>query len=84
MSVFKMPDGVEINLIMYVTGIVQEEETDITIIISDLTAFSDDIKSSIDLQHIIKSHNLDTLGTDWRVMTREEIADYKKKEREDN
>jgi len=80
MSLIKMPEGVELDLKVYVVGLVENVETEIVITVSGLPVFSDEVRSYVDLDRIIESQRLNELGSDWRVMNRAEIADYKQRE----
>lgn len=82
MSLIKMPEGVEIDLKVYLMGVIEGVETEIVMTVGGLPAFSDDVLDQVDLPRIVKSNNLDDLGTDWRIMTRGEISDFKARERE--
>ena len=82
MSLIKMPEGVELDLKVYLVGMVEDLEVEIVLTVGGLPAFSDDILKQVDLPRIIKSNNLDDMGTGWRIMNREQIADYKARERE--
>jgi len=79
MSLIRMPEGVELDLKVYVTGLVEGVEAEIVLTVAGLPAFSDEVNGSLELSRIIESYELDKLGTDWRVMTRAEIADYRKR-----
>jgi hypothetical protein len=83
MTVFRMPEGVEVDLKVYLSGIVEDVETEIVIRVGGLPSFFDSVEETLDVQHIVKSYELDKMGTGWRVMTRAEIADYKAREKED-
>jgi len=83
MSVFRMPEGVELDLKVYLIGNVTGQETEIVLTVGGLPAFSDSVNESLELDHIVKSYKLDELGDSWRVMTRAEIADYRKRQDED-
>lgn len=76
----KLPEGVEIALNLYIVGTIDGEETPTLITVSGLTSFTDTVADNVELSHIIASNKLDEVGSDWRVMTRAEIADYKKRE----
>ena len=82
MSLIKMPEGVELDLKVYLVGMVEDLEVEIVLTVGGLPAFSDDILKQVDLPRIIKSNNLDDMGSGWRIMNREQIADYKARERE--
>ena len=81
MSLIKMPEGVELDLKIYLVGQVEDEEMEIVLTLGGMPAFSDDVHKCVELSHIIKSYKLNDLGSDWRVMTRDEIKDYKAKAR---
>jgi len=80
MSVFRMPEGVELDLKIYLIGLIENVETEIVVTARGLPSFSDNVREMLDVASIVKSYRLDTLGTDWRVMTRSEISDYKIRE----
>lgn len=82
MSLIALPEGVELDLKVYVVGMVGSVETEVMITLGGLPAFADDIKETVELTRIVKSQGLDELGTGWRVMSRAEITDYKQRQRE--
>jgi hydroxyethylthiazole kinase-like sugar kinase family protein len=80
-SIFRMPEGVELDIKIYLVGLVQNEEAEIVLTVGGLPAFSDSVNETLELPRIIEAHDLNAFGTDWRVMTRAEIADYRKREK---
>jgi hypothetical protein len=84
MADFKMPEGTELSFLVYLIGTVEGNEVEIVITLSGLTVFTDKVNKDLQIEPIIKSYKLDELGTDWRVMTRDEIKDYKAREAEDD
>jgi len=82
MAVIKLPEGVEYDLKVYLMGVIEGVETEIVVTLGGLPAFSDDVLEQVDLLRLVKSQNLDDLGTDWRIMTRDEITEFKVRERE--
>jgi hypothetical protein len=83
MSVIKMPEGVELDLKVYLAGEIDGEEVEIVLTVGGLPAFADSVLERADLAHLVDSQGLDKLGSGWRVMSRAEITDYKARERED-
>lgn len=82
MGVFKMPDGVELDLKIYLAGTVSGQEVETVITLGGLTAFSDGVKDALNVETIVKANNLDALGSGWRIMTRDEIKDYRERQSE--
>lgn len=82
MTMIKLPEGVEVDLKVYLVGMIEENEVEIALTLGGMPAISDSVHEYLDLQSIIASQNLLDLGTDWRVMTRPEISDYKKRQTE--
>jgi hypothetical protein len=79
-TAFRLPEGLEVDLKIYLTGTVQGEVTEIVITVGGLPAFAVPVQT-VDVAKIVKEYELDKLGTDWRVMTREEIKAYRENER---
>jgi len=77
MSVFQAPEGVEFALKIYLVGNVLGVDTHLDITVGGLTAFVDSTLRQVDVQSLVKTQRLDRIGTDWRVMTRDEIKTYK-------
>lgn len=82
MTTFRMPEGVELDLKVYLIGVVEQVETEIVLTVGGLPAFADSVNETLELHRIIDAYNLNELGTDWRVMSRDEIADFKRRESE--
>ena len=80
---FRMPEGTELAIRVYLIGMVAETETEICLTMSGLTVFSDEVRATLDLPAIIKAYHLDDLGDSWRLMTREEIKGYREREKEE-
>lgn len=83
MTVFALPEGVEVDLKIYLTGIVEGVATDMVIRLGGMPSFSDSCTEPVDVETLVKTRELDGLGHGWRVMTREEIADYKRRDAEE-
>lgn len=84
MSIVRMPEGVELDLKVYLAGLIEGEEVEIVVTVGGLPAFTDNVLEHVNLDHLVETQGLADLGTGWRVMTRAEIADYKAREREDD
>lgn len=80
MAIIKLPEGVEIDIHVYVTGLVDGEVVDTVLSVKGLPAFSDEVNKTAEIDSIIEMYKLNELGTGWRVMTREEINNFKKGE----
>lgn len=80
MTVFAMPEGVEAGLKIFLVGMIEDVETEIVLTVGGFRSFSDSVVSQVNVEALTKTYELDKLGTGWRVMTRDEIADYKKRE----
>lgn len=78
MSIFKLPEGAELDFKVYLTGEVDGQTIEIVLTVGGMTAFSSDVLPTLELGPIIKAHSLDTLGTGWRAMTRDEILAYRR------
>jgi hypothetical protein len=80
MSVFKLPQGCELELKVYLVGTYPGgEEITLCTTVSGMTVFGDQVMEQIDVPGLIKKlglgPNLEELT--WRVMTPEEIKAFK-------
>lgn len=79
MDAVKAPEGVEYSVVAYLTSDNTGLEARITISASKtLPIVQEDC-----CHHLGQSRELRTVASDWRAMTREEISDYKRRERDD-
>lgn len=79
MATFKLPEGVEVELKFYLTS--DKLDANVVIRLGGMTSFADSWADVVvDVNKIATANMLDKLADDWRVMSREEIAQYKKDE----
>lgn len=76
MSGIAFPDGVTITLNYY---LVSAEGVEARFSVGELLGLPA-LGPSLDIPALHKHFNLENMGTDWRVMTREEIADYRRRD----
>jgi hypothetical protein len=79
MSLIELPEGVEVDLRVYLVGSVDGEDVEVALTVGGLPRLSDQMLPCVAVDTIIKAYDLDDLGAGWRVMTRAEIADYKRR-----
>lgn len=73
------PEGIEIDILVYLTS----DETGIDVVgrIGGMTALPE-FTGNASPDGLVKALGPHTLANDWRLMSREEIANYKRRERE--
>lgn len=78
-EIIQAPEGVEIGLSFYFTS----EETGLEVVgnMSGLPALTS-FDGQADAAKLAEHFGLNSFADDWRLMTRAEIADYKRRERE--
>lgn len=77
----KLPEGVEIDIITYVYS--PSTDAEVRLRVGGFTSISEDFAKEVDITALKEFELLKEIATDWRVMTREEISDYKRREREE-
>ena len=77
-----LPDGIELSINVYLIG---KNSTQMVINIKGFSKFSLDIfnENNIDIESLINLYNLNDFDSDWRVMSREEIRQYKQDKEDD-
>lgn len=79
MTVLNMPEGVEAGLKIYLTGKIKGTETEVVISADGMPSFSDSVSRPVDVESLVNAYELKRLGHSWRVMTRAEIDEYKRR-----
>lgn len=77
MAIFALPLGSEVAISIYLTGVCDSMPVNIVLTLGGMKKFSDDLLDRINVERLVASYNLYEIGNNWRVMTNEEIFDYK-------
>lgn len=80
MALIELPDGVEVDLKVFLVGVSDGEEVEIAVTVGGLPRLSDDMLPVVDVDRIVQAYNLALFGAEWRTMTRAEISDYKRRQ----
>lgn len=76
MTTINTPEGVTLTLNVY---LMSEEELEAKVELSELHQLTGPM-NAINVEGLVESLKLDAGGSGWRVMTRAEIADYRRRE----
>lgn len=73
-DIIKCPEGVELDLVTYLTS--PSKGIDTRVAVRGLPVMVP-FKEEIDVKAFVEANGLAKFADDWRVMTREEIKEYK-------
>lgn len=88
LNAIKAPEGIEVGVTMYLKGIItdgaNQEPADIVLTMSGFSFISKKFVEELSVEWVVDRYKLKDIGHSWRMMTREEIDDYKKAEHNQN
>jgi hypothetical protein len=76
MTSVNCPDGVTVSLHYY---LISAEEIEVRLSVGELPVLPQ-MSPQLDIKTLPQMVDLEKVGTGWRVMTREEIADYRRRD----
>lgn len=79
-NIIEAPEGAEFEVSFFLTS--DESGLEIKLALGGMTILVD-FTNKADAGKLAEHFNLDGLASDWRLMTRDEISDYKRREREE-